>query len=117
PFKPEAAFHYPLYNNVYYGVTMPAKSRNRACPLRAAIRFASLLGSVAGLAALSVPHALAQGNVFDLGNIVVHSTALHTSEVGEKAINSDDIRAFNRKTVGSAFNTLPGINLSRISRN
>lgn len=96
---------------------MPAKTRNRACPLRATIRFASLLGSVAGLAALSVPHALAQGNVFDLGNIVVHSTTLHTSEVGEQALSGADIRAFNRETVGSAINTLPGVNLSRNSRN
>lgn len=96
---------------------MPAKPRNRACPLRATIRFASLLGSVAALAALSVPHALAQGNVFDLGNIVVHSTTLHTSEVGEQALSGADIRAFNRETVGSAINTLPGVNLSRNSRN
>lgn len=96
---------------------MPAKPRNRACPLRATIRFASLLGSVAAIAALSVPHALAQGNVFDLGNIVVHSTTLHTSEVGEQALSGADIRAFNRETVGSAINTLPGVNLSRNSRN
>lgn len=72
-------------------------------------------GAVASLAALSPSEVLAEESVFELGNVVIRGERTHTTS--EEVMGEEAMRAFNRDTVSSAVNTLPGVNLSRNSRN
>ncbi|MBO3278201.1 TonB-dependent receptor [Pseudomonas sp. Milli4] len=83
--------------------------------LRSVVRSIWLGGTVAGMAVLSLPDALAEESVFELGSVVVRGDRMSTTS--EEVMGEEAMRAFNRDTVSSAVNTLPGVNLSRNSRN
>ena len=79
--------------------------------------------STVGLLALSLPLvAVAAGEgVFDLGTVVVTAARPQVGEVATAQVSSvvsrDEIRQFNRTTVGEAVNLLSGVTVSNNSRN
>jgi iron complex outermembrane receptor protein len=89
--------------------TYPAAGALRAPRLR---RLAGLLVA-AGLAA----PALAQQGVFELGAVVVTGKSQAAEQTAERVLDSATIDALGKDTVGAAVAVLPGVSLSRNSRN
>ena len=71
------------------------------------------------LAAFAAAPAAAQDGSFQLGTVVVTGSASANSPEteNEQVIRKDGIQRYNADTVGTAVATLPGISLSRNSRN
>lgn len=70
---------------------------------------------LAGLG-ISAPHLAAMAadqQVFSLGEIQVVATPVGRESLGATQIDLEDIRQYNRETVGAALDMLPGVNLSK----
>ncbi|WP_368667991.1 TonB-dependent receptor plug domain-containing protein [Methylophilus sp. 14] len=72
---------------------------------------ACLLGGASALALAE------DSNIFTLGEIVVTAPKNQDAGVMSDTLLINDMRKFNRETIGSALNLLPGITLSNNSRN
>ena len=73
-----------------------------------------VLGGVSVLAAGGV--AAADG-VFELGTVEVVGSPIPSPDPAEAVIKVDELRRFNRDTLGAAVTLVPGMSLSRNSRN
>jgi iron complex outermembrane recepter protein len=69
------------------------------------------------LAGFSYQVAADDSKVFKLGEIQVTAPKDQDAGVVSETLDIEDIRKFNRETVGSALNLLPGVTLSNNSRN
>ncbi|MDP8566322.1 TonB-dependent receptor plug domain-containing protein [Methylophilus aquaticus] len=77
-----------------------------------------IAGIIACLLGGSSVQALAEdSNIFTLGEIVVTAPKDQNAGVISDTLLINDMRKFNRETIGSALNLLPGITLSNNSRN
>ena len=76
-----------------------------------------------GLFAVSLPLAASAAGegVFELGTILVTAPRIQLGEIAPEQVSSvvtrDDIRTYNRETVGDAVNLLSGVTISTNSRN
>lgn len=63
------------------------------------------------------PNDKAKPGVFELGAISVKGTTLDGLAPSDNVLTRQDIKRYNRETVGDALNTVVGVNLSHNSRN
>lgn len=76
-------------------------------------KMAGIIACLLASTAIQAQSAEADDNkVFTLGEIVVASPKDQDANFNTETINIDDIRKFNRETVGSALNLLPGVTLT-----
>ncbi len=54
----------------------------------------------------------ASAETFSLGEVLVTAPAPDTASTITSTVNQNEMRAFNRETVGSALNTLPGVTIT-----
>lgn len=73
--------------------------------------------AVAGALPAIPAHAASIDGVFELGSVVSRSDRPGQPPAGETALNREQLDQFNRETVGEAASLVPGVNLSRNSRN
>lgn len=72
---------------------------------------------VGGVSVLAIGSAGAEQGVFELGTVEVAGSPLPSPDPAESVVKADDLRRFNRDTLGAAVVLTPGMNLSRNSRN
>lgn len=84
----------------------------------ATLKQQKIVGIVACLLGGGCAPAMAEdSNIFTLGEIVVTAPKDQETSVTTDTLLINDIRKFNRETVGTALNLLPGITLSNNNRN
>ncbi len=88
-----------------------------AFPLPAPRLLAIAVAAALPCLALAAERAADTGSVFELGKVVVSGERDARLPAGETALTREDLDRHGRDTVGEAVNALPGVSLSRNSRN